>query len=93
LSIDFANAAEHLFALVAKVNKGGEPVLITCKGGNAVLISEREYSSLIEMQYLFSTSANSKWLSKSMEQAEKGETEPFEITETEGVSELNARPR
>jgi prevent-host-death family protein len=77
MSITVSEAAENLLGLIAGVNNGGDAVWIARKGGNAVLISEREYRSLVEMQYLFSTSANGKWLSKSMEQAEKGEVHPL----------------
>ena len=77
MAITASEASADLYHLIAQVNRGGDPVVITCKGGKAVLISEDEYNSLLEMQYLYSTLENFKWLSESIAQVERGEVQPF----------------
>lgn len=79
MAITASQARATLFPLIEKVNSDMAPVVITSKGGNAVLISESEYESMLEMQYLLSTPANRAWLLKSMEQAEKGQILPLNL--------------
>jgi antitoxin YefM len=56
-----------------------KPIVITSKAGNAVLISESEYESMIETSYLLSTPANREWLLDSLAQADRGETTRLEF--------------
>ena len=48
MAISASTAREKLFPLIEQVNQDLKPVLITSKNGNAVLISESEYESIIE---------------------------------------------
>jgi antitoxin YefM len=93
VAITASEARATLFPLIEKVNADMAPVVITSKGGNAVLISESEYESMLEMQYLLSTPANRAWLLKSIEQAEKGQTLPLElpITSTSALHKAKAK--
>lgn len=50
-----------------------EPVIITAKGGNSVLMSEEEYNNLMENLFIMSNPAMVAHINKSMEQAAKGE--------------------
>ncbi len=95
MAITASEARATLFPLIEKVNADMAPVVITSKSGNAVLISESEYESMLEMQYLLSTPANRAWLLKSMEQAEKGQTQPLElpITSTSPLHKLKAKSK
>ena len=43
---------QNLFTLLSNSIKYDEPLLITTKTGNAVVISEEEYRGLLETQYL-----------------------------------------
>lgn len=88
MAITASQARATLFPLIEKVNADMAPVLITSKNGNAVLISESEYESMLEMQYLLSTPANRAWLLKSMEQADRGETRSLLLPVT-ATSELH----
>jgi len=95
VAITASEARATLFPLIEKVNADMAPVVITSKSGNAVLISESEYESMLEMQYLLSTPANRAWLLKSMEQAEKGQTQPLElpITSTSPLHKSKAKSK
>ena len=95
MAITASEARATLFPLIEKVNTDMAPVLITSKNGNAVLISESEYESMLEMQYLLSTPANRSWLLKSMEQADRGETQvlALPITSTSELHSENARKK
>ena len=74
MAITASVARAQLFPLIEQVNEDMKPVLITSKAGNAVLISESEYESMIETQYLLSTPANREWILKSIAEADRGQT-------------------
>ena len=69
-----SEAQKNLFRLIEQVNKNNKPILILSEKGNAFLISESEYKSILETDYLFSSPANRKHLFESIAQAERGET-------------------
>ena len=48
------NFRKNSFSMVENVIRFNEPVSITTKSGNAVLISEEEYNGMIETIYLSS---------------------------------------
>ena len=73
MAITASHARAQLFPLIQQVNEDMKPVVITSKAGNAVLISESEYESMIETAYLLSTPANREWLLESLAQADRGE--------------------
>lgn len=50
-----------------------------------VIMSIKEYNSIIETQYLFSTKANRKRLIDSIEQIEKGILTPYNLDELESA--------
>jgi antitoxin YefM len=79
MSIPASNARANFFKLIEQVNDDQEAVLITSNAGNAVLVSESEWESMLEMQYLLSTPANRDWIMKSIEQADRGETRPLNL--------------
>lgn len=59
---------KNLYKQVDSVIKYDEPITITTKSGNAVLISEKEYNNLMETLYLTSNK-------KLVEEIKKGEKE------------------
>lgn len=79
MAITASEARARLFPLIEEVNANEKPVIITSKGGNAVLISESEYESILETAYLFSSPANRDHLLKSFGQADRGETYEVEF--------------
>ena len=54
INTNVTNFRKRLFDLVEQTIKYNEPVNINTKNGNAVLISEDEYNSLMETLYLTS---------------------------------------
>lgn len=53
-NVNITNARNDLYNLVDMAIKDSEPVNIVTKNGNAVIISESDYNSLIETLYLSS---------------------------------------
>ena len=79
MAITASQARAQLFPLIEQVNEDMKPVVITSKAGNAVLISQSEYESMIETAYLLSTPANREWLLESLAQADRGELIPLTL--------------
>jgi antitoxin YefM len=53
-AVTVSEARERLYRLVGDVSAAGEPVLITGKRGNAVLLSEDDWRAIQETLYLLS---------------------------------------
>ena len=79
MSIPASEARAKLFPLIQQVNDDAIPVLITSKAGNAVLISESEYESLMETMYLISNPNNYKAMMASIADAKSGNSEVVEF--------------
>lgn len=54
LNINITNFRKNLFSLLEQTIKYNEPVNISTKDGNAVIISESDYNGLMETLYLSS---------------------------------------
>lgn len=52
--INVTNARKELYNLLSMAIRDSEPVSISTKNGNAVLISEADYNALLETLYLSS---------------------------------------
>ena len=59
---------KNLFGTIENVVVYNEPVTITSKAGNAVLISESDYNALVETVYLMSNPAFMKGFLEAKEQ-------------------------
>ena len=70
--ITASEARSQLFPLIERVNADSAPIFITSKKGNAVLVSESEWESMIETMYLLRTTANRERLARSIEEAKTG---------------------
>ena len=80
--ITASDARARLFPLIEQVNQDSTAVVITSKNGNAVLISQSEYESMMETLYLMQSPANRQRLNKSIADAKAGKikTMAFPIT-------------
>lgn len=54
LNTNITNFRKHIFGLLEQTIKYNEPVHISTKVGNAVLLSEEDYNGLMETVYLSS---------------------------------------
>jgi antitoxin YefM len=80
MAITASEARKNLFPLIEQVNNDHQPVEITSKRGDAVLMSRADYDALEETAYLLRVPANASWLLESLEQARKGERHTHELT-------------
>lgn len=65
-NVNITNARNDLYNLVDMAIKDSEPVNIATKNGNAIIISEADYNSLLETLYLSSDPEYKKRLIESM---------------------------
>ena len=79
MAITASEARKNLFPLIEQVNEDRNPVEITSKRGDAVLISLDDYRALEETAYLLRSPANVRRLVESMEQARAGTVLPHEL--------------
>jgi antitoxin YefM len=80
VSITASEARKNLFPLIQQVNDDRQPVEITSKGGDAVLISRADYDALNETALLLRTPANARRLLESLSQARLGQREVHELS-------------
>jgi len=71
--ITASEARSQLFPLIEQVNNDSAPVVITSKKGNAVLVSESEWESMVETMYLLRTKTNRERLGRSLDEAKAGD--------------------
>jgi antitoxin YefM len=74
-----SEARKNLFPLIEQVNNDRQPVEITSKRGDAVLLSRADYDALQETALLLRVPANARRLLESLEQAARGQVEPHDL--------------
>ena len=79
MAITASEARKNLFPLIEQVNQDRQPVEITSKRGDAVLISIDDYRALEETAYLLRSPANVRRLLKSVDQARAGRVQEHEL--------------
>ena len=77
--ITASEARAQLFPLIEQVNNDSTPIIITSKKGNAVLVSESEWESIIETMYLLRTPANRERLARSQADIAAGNLYEFTL--------------
>lgn len=65
--------------MINKVNDDSDTITITTKDRNAVIMSEDNYNEIMETLYLQQNPANSKHLSESIENLERGNVKAKDI--------------
>jgi len=73
MAITASEARKNLFPLIEQVNENREPIEITSKRGDAVLMSRADYDALNETALLLRSPTNARRLLKSLAQAHAGE--------------------
>ena len=74
VAVTYSEARETLKNLMDRVCRDHEPVTITRRrGDNVVVISQEDYESLMETEYLLSSRNNAQHLLESVGQAHRGE--------------------
>jgi prevent-host-death family protein len=66
-SINATTARENIYKLIDETNNSHEPISITGKRGNAVLISEDDWNSIQETMYLLNIPGMREEIIKGME--------------------------
>lgn len=79
MAMTASEARKNLFPLIEQVNNDRQPVEITSKRGDAVLMSRADYEALEETAYLLRAPANARRLLESLEQARSGERESHDL--------------
>ncbi|MGV0992590.1 MAG: type II toxin-antitoxin system Phd/YefM family antitoxin [Mycobacterium sp.] len=72
MSISASEARQRLFPLLEQVNTDHEPVRITSKAGDAVLMSADDYDSWQETVYLLRSPENAKRLMEAVARDKAG---------------------
>lgn len=73
MTVTASEARRNLFPLIEQVNNDRQPIEITSKRGDAVLISRADYDALEETAFLLRVPANARRLLESLEQAQGGQ--------------------
>ncbi|TDC21691.1 type II toxin-antitoxin system prevent-host-death family antitoxin [Streptomyces sp. 8K308] len=73
MSISASEARKSLFPLIERVNTDHDPVRITSKAGDAVLMSADDYDSWQETVYLLRSPANAQRLMEAIARDRAGE--------------------
>ncbi|UNO42195.1 type II toxin-antitoxin system prevent-host-death family antitoxin [Streptomyces sp. MST-110588] len=81
MSINAGEARQNLFPLIEQVNEDHAPVHITSRKGNAVPMSEEDFSSWMETVHLLRSPKNARRLLGSIAEAETGKARQHELTD------------
>lgn len=83
VSISASEARKQLFPLLEQVNTDHQPVRITSRGGDAVLMSADDYDSWQETVYLLRSPENARRLMEAVARDREGQATP-----TKSIDEL-----
>ena len=78
-----SEARKNLFSLIQQVNDDVDHVIITSRRGNAVLISEQEWSSIQATMHELRSPTNAHRLRESIAQAAAGKAKVRQLVDTD----------
>ena len=81
MALTASEARKQLFPLIEQVNEDRQPIEITSKRGDAVLMARADYDALTETAYLLRAPANARRLLESLNQAHEGARAAHELSE------------
>ena len=87
MTITASEAMKDLFPLIKKVNDDHAPVRISSKNGNAVLISEEDYTAWQETMLLLRSRRDAERLMRSIAELDAGGGAVRELIEDEDEDE------
>jgi antitoxin YefM len=79
VSITASEARKNLFPLIEQVNDDRQPIEITSRRGDAVLVSRADWEALNETAMLLRVPANARWLMESLAEARSGVREEHSL--------------
>lgn len=80
--IPYSRARQDLARLMDKVSEDRSPLIVTRRGGKAVVVlSLEEYRGIEETLYLIRSPANARRLLRSIRAAERGQVTPHALIE------------
>ncbi len=82
MSISASEARQRLFPLLEQVNTDHQPVRITSKAGDAVLMSADDYDSWQETVYLLRSPENARRLMEAVARDKTGQSAPAQYTKS-----------
>ncbi|MBX9922210.1 MAG: type II toxin-antitoxin system Phd/YefM family antitoxin [Mycolicibacterium frederiksbergense] len=82
MAISASEARQRLFPLLEQVNTDHQPVRITSKGGDAVLMSADDYDSWQETVYLLRSPENARRLMDSVARDKASQNPPAQYAKT-----------
>ena len=82
MSISASEARQRLFPLLEQVNTDHQPVRITSKAGDAVLMSAADYDSWQETVYLLRSPENARRLMEAVARDKTGQSAPAQYTKS-----------
>jgi antitoxin YefM len=71
-AVNYSEFRGNLKSYLDKSIENHEPIIVTRKTGNMVVMSLEDYNSIMETNYLLRSKANAEHLLKSIEQLETG---------------------
>ncbi|WP_136514048.1 type II toxin-antitoxin system Phd/YefM family antitoxin [Geomonas edaphica] len=81
-AITYSEARQDLKNVMDEACKNHEPILVTRrKGESVVILSLDDYESILESDYLLSSPANATRLTQSLAEAKAGKRTPLEALE------------
>ncbi len=81
MGITANEARKNLFTLIEQVNDDRQPIEISSRRGDAVLMTRADYLALEETAHLLRSPANARHLLESLEQARRGERGAHQLSE------------
>jgi antitoxin YefM len=82
MAISASDARQRLFPLLEQVNTDHEPVRITSKAGDAVLMSADDYDSWQETVYLLRSPENARRLTEAVARDKASQRAPAQYTKS-----------
>ena len=86
--ISASQARAKLFPLIEQVNQDQAPITITSNNGNAVLVSESEWESILETAFILRTATNRAHIEKSIASLQRGAGVTFDSKKGQTLAQL-----